>query len=166
MALSIAALFVLFVLFATQLQASPITSTLDGCVHVTDTRLAEASWFANGTFQAVAFDDAVAGCDATISLPVFDVFVFDEDRGADTLRAQLNLLNLPTCGRRQYDLHFYLADGALDPHGLRSLVIDTGVDCATQTPPAPTPVLPRPVPEPPVWLLGAASVCLWAMRYR
>jgi hypothetical protein len=118
-----------FAFMGTTAGASPITATLDGCVKVDDLRLADAEWFAHGTFQAVAFDDWQAGCDTTILTPVHDVYVFDEDRTLDTLTARLNLAVLPTCGRRQYDLHYYLEEGVLDPFGLKSLVIDTGVDC-------------------------------------
>jgi hypothetical protein len=107
----------------------PIAATLEGCVLVTDPRLAEALWFATGTFQAVAFDDPFPGCDTTIAHPVFEPFDFDEDRENNTLKAWIDLSKLPSCGRRQYDVHYYLDFGQLDPMGLRSLVIDTGVEC-------------------------------------
>jgi hypothetical protein len=107
----------------------PITATLEGCVLVTDPLLAEALWSASGTFQAVAFDDPFPGCDTTIAHPVIDPFHFDEDRTNNTLKAWIDLSKLPSCGRRQYDLHYYLDFGQLDPMGLRSLVIDTGVEC-------------------------------------
>ena len=113
--------------------AAPIMGTLDGCVMVNDPRLAGALWSAAGTFQAVAFDDRSPGCEPTIATQINNAFLFDEDRIADTLAARLNLSNLPTCGRRQYDLHFYLADGVLDPFGLKSLVIDTGILCESET---------------------------------
>jgi hypothetical protein len=123
---------VMTVAFSTVMSASsmhPITATLEGCVLVTDPRLAEALWFATGTFQAVAFDDPFPGCDTTIAHPVLEPFHFDEDRENNTLKAWIDLAKLPSCGRRQYDLHYYLDFGQLDPMGLRSLVIDTGVEC-------------------------------------
>jgi hypothetical protein len=132
--------------------ASSITTTLEGCVLTTDPRLAEAMWSAPGSFQAVAFDDEMAGCGSTIRSSVDDPYWFDENRAENTLKAWLNLENLPTCGRRQYDLHYYLDAGLLDPMGLKSLVVDTGVDCYDRnllpqhTPPAqePTPSVPEP----------------------
>lgn len=114
---------------ATHAAAAPITASLEGCVAVGDSRLGDAVWFAHGTFQAVAFDDWQAGCGITILVPVHNVFVFDDDRALNTLTARLDMNSLPTCGRRQYDVHYYLEDGQLDPLGLKSLVIDTGVDC-------------------------------------
>jgi hypothetical protein len=132
--------------------AGLITTTLEGCVTLDDPRLRDATWFSSGTFQAVAFDDPVAGCGTTIAIPVSDPYLFDEDRLADTLTAWLNLHNLPECGRRQYDLHLYLADGVLDPLGLKSLVIDTGVDCEEPPGPPPGPP-PESVPEPAAVLL-------------
>ena len=148
---------------ATPASAHPITATLEGCVLSTDERLAEAVWFATGTFQAVAFDDPVAGCEMTIAQPVLDAYEFEEDRLGDTLTAWLNMANLPTCGRRQYDLHYYLAEGILDPMGLKSLVIDTGVDCVfySITPPAPL----ESVPEPASLVLLAGGLA-WAIRRR
>lgn len=110
--------------------AGPIMATLEGCVSVSDVRLEDASWFASGTFQAVAFDDDEPGCEPTIEHPLLEGYIFDEDRIDNTLTAWLNLENLPHCGRRQYDVHYYLAEGILDPLGLKSLVIDTGVPCA------------------------------------
>ena len=159
--------------------AHPITASLEACVLSTDERLATAVWSAIGTFQAVAFDDPVAGCDPTIANPVLDAYEFDEDRLQNTLVAWLNMSNLPTCGRRQYDLHFYLEEGVLDPMGLKSLVIDTGVNCIGD-PLSPGPLgvpevpgpgsptlhsLPVPVPEPAglVLLVGGIG---WALRAR
>jgi hypothetical protein len=110
--------------------ADPIMATLEGCVSVADVRLEGALWFATGTFQAVAFDDEEPGCAPTIAHPLLEGYIFDEDRIDNTLTAWLNLENLPHCGRRQYDVHYYLADGILDPLGLKSLVIDTGVPCS------------------------------------
>jgi hypothetical protein len=107
----------------------PIAATLEGCVLVTDPRLAEALWSATGTFQAVAFDDPFPGCETTIDQPVVDPFHFAEDRATNTLKAWIDLSKLPTCGRRQYDVHYYLDFDILDPTGLKSLVIDTGVEC-------------------------------------
>ncbi len=120
-----------FVLIATPAFATPITATLDGCVMADDPRLGQATWFAPG-FQAVAFDDPTPGCEPTIYSPISDAYIFDENRVENTLLARLNLDNLPTCGRRQYDLDLYLEDGLLDPMGLRSLVIDTGVACGQE----------------------------------
>jgi hypothetical protein len=160
--------------------AHPITATLEACVLSTDERLATAVWSAIGTFQAVAFDDPVAGCDPTIAHPVLDAYEFDEDRLQNTLVAWLNMSNLPTCGRRQYDLHYYLEEGVLDPMGLKSLVIDTGVNCL-DNPLSPGPLgvpgVPGgagpgsptqhsvPVPEPAglVLLVGGIG---WALRAR
>ena len=124
-------LSVTFGLVAAPSSAHPITATLEGCVVVTDPRLAEALWTATGTFQAVAFDDPFAGCDTTIAHPVLDPYLFDENRFNNTLKAWIDLSKLPSCGRRQYDLHYYLGYGVLDPDGLKSLVIDTGIDCIT-----------------------------------
>ena len=148
---------------ATPASAHPITATVEGCVSSTDERLADAVWFAIGTFQAVAFDDPVAGCEMTIAQPVLDAYEFEEDRLGDTLKAWLNMDNLPTCGRRQYDLHYYLAEGILDPMGLKSLVIDTGVDCVAHpiAPPAPL----ESVPEPASLVLLAGGLG-WALRRR
>ena len=157
--------------------AHPITASLEACVLSTDERLATAVWSAIGTFQAVAFDDPVAGCDPTIADPVLDAYEFDEDRLQNTLVAWLNMSNLPTCGRRQYDLHFYLEEGVLDPMGLKSLVIDTGVNCIGE-PVSPGPLgipgpgsptqhsVPVPVPEPSglVLLVGAIGWALHARR--
>jgi hypothetical protein len=127
-----------------------ITTTLDGCVSLDDIRLVDAKWFAEYTFQAVAFDDDEAGCATTIQHPVLDVYEFVDDRDNNTLLAFLDLEKLPTCGRRQYDLHLYFEGGVLDPMGLKSLVIDTGVDCFVRPPPD-TP--PNGVPEPAALLL-------------
>jgi hypothetical protein len=146
--------------------ASPISTTLEGCVAVTDPRLTNALWSAEGTFQAVAFDDELAGCGTTIKHPVIEPYWFDENRPANTLRAWLRLENLPTCGRRQYDLHYYLEGGLLDPMGLKSLVIDTGVDCDGDDPP---PDDPPPLPEPPatwLWVCGLGLVLYRRMRTR
>ena len=109
------AITILVLLLAASADASPIMATLDGCVTLTDPRLKDASWFSVGTFQAVAFDDPTPGCDPTILSPVSDAFGFNENRVENTLLAWLNLENLPTCGRRQYDLHLYLDAGELDP---------------------------------------------------
>ena len=148
--------------------AHPITASLEGCVLLTDERLAEAVWFATGTFQAVAFDDPAAGCDMTITQPVLDAYEFEEDRLGNTLKASLNMANLPTCGRRQYDVHYYLAEGILDPMGLKSLVIDTGVDCFALSI---VPIVPivsarlESVPEPANLVLLAVGLG-WASRRR
>lgn len=162
MNLLLLAVVALLLLAASPAHTAPIISTLDGCVTLTDPRLAEAAWSATGTFQAVAFDDALAGCDTTIETPISDAFLFDEDRWANTLKATLNLNNVPVCGRRQYDLHFYLDAGVLDPFGLKSLVIDTGIDCGH----APPPVEPPPsVPEPGALLLFSLGAIAWR-RFR
>lgn len=158
-------LLVGLVLIPMRATADVITTTLDGCVSVTDSRLADAQWFAQGTFQAVAFDDDEAGCEMTIAHPVIDAYAFDEDRVENTLTAWLNLQNLPSCGRRQYDLHYYLDDGVLDPFGLKSLVIDTGVDCAAdpvQGPPGPGEIAS--VPEPATLALIVISLELVRRR--
>jgi hypothetical protein len=160
---------------ATPAGAHPITASLEGCVLSNDERLATAVWSAIGTFQAVAFDDPVAGCDPTIANPVLDTYEFDEDRLQNTLMAWLNMSNLPTCGRRQYDLHYYLEEGVLDPLGLKSLVIDTGVNCLDDplSPgPAPgspfQPLVPVPVSEPAglVLLVGGLGWALRALRHK
>jgi hypothetical protein len=174
-----AVLAVVCSLVASPAGAHPITASLEACVLSTDERLATAVWSAIGTFQAVAFDDPVAGCDPTIANPVLDAYEFDEDRLQNTLVAWLNMSNLPTCGRRQYDLHYYLEEGVLDPMGLKSLVIDTGVNClddplspgplgVTGVPGPGSPTLhsvPVPVPEPAglVLLVGGIG---WALRAR
>jgi hypothetical protein len=150
-------------LVAAPTSAHPITAALEGCVVVTDARLAEALWTATGTFQAVAFDDPFAGCDTTIAHPVQDAFLFDENRFDNTLKAWLDLSKLPSCGRRQYDLHHYLGYDVLDPDGLKSLVIDTGVDCITfsQEPPD------NHVPEPSSFALVACGfVAVFWLRAR
>lgn len=144
--------------------ADPITTTLEGCVSVDDARLLSARWSAAGTFQAVAFDTAASGCAPTIDRPVHEAYLFDEDRQGNTLTAWLDLANLPACGRRQYDLHMYLDDGVLDPFGLKSLVVDTGVDCVTPE------AMPRAgaqgsshrVPEPSRGSLLSAGVLAWS----
>jgi hypothetical protein len=152
-----------------------ITTTLEGCVAVTDARLADARWFANGTFRAVAFDDDTAGCDPTIADQIQGAYLFDEDRIANTLEAWLNLDNLPRCGRRQYDLHLYLDNGVLDPMGLKSLVIDTGIDCPQPfdgsglAPDAASDAAPTPaaVPEPgTLGLVAVGASYLWSRRRR
>ncbi len=158
-----------FVLIASPAFAASITSTLDACVMVDDSRLAQAVWFAPGTFQAVAFDDPIPGCDPTIFTQIRDAYIFDENRLEDTLLARLNLDNLPTCGRRQYDLHLYLSEGMLDPMGLKSLVIDTGVACgqagagggASLGSTLNTPVA---VPEPGALLLTAGALVFGRLR--
>jgi hypothetical protein len=158
----------------------PITASLEACVSSTDERLATAVWSAIGTFQAVAFDDPEAGCDPTIANPVLDAYDFDEDRLQNTLVAWLNMSNLPTCGRRQYDLHYYLEEGVLDPFGLKSLVIDTAVNCVGNplsplpagVPGVPGPgspsqhLVPVPVSEPAglVLVLGGIGWALHARR--
>lgn len=109
--------------------AGPITASLEGCVMLDDPQLATATWFASGTFQAVAFHDPLPGCDQTITDPLAGAYTFDENRAADTLTAWLNPKALPTCGRVQYDLHAYVAFDVLDPMGLKSLVVDTGITC-------------------------------------
>lgn len=151
-----------FALIAGTVAASPIAATLEGCVLVTDPRLVEALWSASGTFQAVAFDDPFAGCDMTIAHPVVDPFHFDENREANTLKAWIDLSRLPSCGRRQYDLHYYLSFGELDPFGLKSLVIDTGIDCIefSRHP-------PHHVPEPSgLALVMCGIVCAQLLRSR
>jgi hypothetical protein len=148
---------------ARPVSATPISATLEGCVLVTDPRLSEAVWFAEGTFQAVAFDDVMAGCGTTVAHPVADAFRFDEDRIHNRLTAWLNLSNLPACGRRQYDLHYYLDAGVLDPFGLKSLVVDTGIDC--EIGPVPTPPNGR-VPEPPIVVLVMSGLAIVALRRR
>lgn len=110
--------------------AGPITATLEGCVSVSDPRLASAFWSASGTFTAVAFDEETPGCAATIAHAVRDAYEFEDNRAQDSLAAWLDMSNLPVCGRRQYDLQPYLAAGGLDEWGLKSLVIDTGIACA------------------------------------
>ena len=160
-----AVLAVAYGFLATPASAHPITASLEGCVLSTDERLAAAVWFAIGTFQAVAFDDPAAGCEMTITQPVLDAYEFEEDRLANTLEASLNMANLPTCGRRQYDLHYYLAEGILDPMGLKSLVIDTGVDCfALSIVPIVSARLES-VPEPASLVLLAGGLG-WAIRRR
>jgi hypothetical protein len=161
-----AVLAVAYGFLATPASAHPITASLEGCVLSTDERLAAAVWFAIGTFQAVAFDDPAAGCEMTITQPVLDAYEFEEDRLANTLKASLNMANLPTCGRRQYDLHYYLAEGILDPMGLKSLVIDTGVDCfALSIVPIVAPARLESVPEPASLVLLAGGLG-WAIRRR
>jgi hypothetical protein len=118
-----------FLLPAQPASAGPITASLEGCVMLDDSQLATATWFASGTFQAVAFHDPLPGCDQTITDALAGAYTFDENRAADTLRASLNPNALPTCGRVQYDLHAYLAFDVLDPMGLKSLVVDTGIAC-------------------------------------
>jgi hypothetical protein len=152
-----------FSLIAVPAFASPISATLEGCVLVTDPRLAEALWEASGTFQAVAFDDPFAGCETTIDTRVRDPFIFDENRVENTLKAWIDMSNLPTCGRRQYDLHYYLDFGELDPMGLKSLVVDTGVDCITFSRQPPNGVVPEP---PAVALLLTGLVVIVFLRTR
>jgi hypothetical protein len=158
-----AVLAVAYGFLATPASAHPITASLEGCVSSTDERLAEAVWFAIATFQAVAFDDPDAGCDMTITRPVLDAYEFEEDRLNNTLKAWLNMSNLPTCGRRQYDLHYYLEEGILDPMGLKSLVIDTGVDCFAHSIGSSAHL--ESVPEP-VNLVLLAGGLGWALRRR
>jgi hypothetical protein len=164
--LATAVLAVAYGILAAPAGAHPITASLEGCVLSTDERLAEAVWFATGTFQAVAFDDPDAGCAMTITRPVLDAYEFEEDRLGNTLTAWLNMANLPACGRRQYDLHYYLAEGILDPMGLKSLVIDTGVDCiAFSMAPIAPPARVESVPEPASLVLLAGGLG-WAIRRR
>lgn len=152
--------------------ADPIAATLEGCVDVTDPRLAEASWFAYGTYQAVAFDDDAPGCEATIARQVHDTYTFVDEGEGDlrSLLARLTGENLPTCGRRQYDVHFYLAGGLLDPFGLKSLVIDTGIWCTGAVVDLSTE--PRdpggPVREPPLGVLVLVTIgaSLFMLRRR
>jgi hypothetical protein len=149
--------------------AGTVAATLEGCVLVSDLRLPDARWFSPGTFQAVAFDDPKSGCAPTITLPVLGAYEFDENRVENTLAAWLDLDDLPTCGRRQYDVQLYLEDGVLDPMGLRSLVIDTGVDCeddgtgaltVLEKPPAPANVPHVPEPATLVLVTTAAAACV------
>jgi hypothetical protein len=145
---------------AANVSADPIAATLEGCVSVTDARLLDASWFASGTFQAVAFHDPEPGCEATIlwAIDPTDAYRFEEDRAENTLLAQLNLARLPSCGRVQYDLHAYLDAGLLDPFGLKSLVVDTGLACAPESPLEPP--RRREVSEP-LGILMMAYGALW-----
>ena len=157
--------------------AGPITASLQGCVSVHDPALASALWTATGTFQAVAFDEGTPGCAPTIAHPVSAAYEFDDDRANDALEAWIRMSMLPVCGRRQYDLQPYLDNGGLDPAGLKSLVVDTGIACGgTLTPvnltsPVTSPVTSRAgssssVPEPTaVSLLGLSSV-LWVLKNR
>jgi len=153
--------------------AGPITASLQGCVSVHDPALASAMWTATGTFQAVAFDEGTPGCAPTIAHPVSAAYEFDDDRANDTLEAWIRMSMLPVCGRRQYDLQPYLDNGGLDPAGLKSLVVDTGIACGGTLTPANliSTVTSRAgsyssVPEPtPVSLLGLSSV-LWVLRNR
>jgi hypothetical protein len=154
-------LILALVLLPTLAQAEPIiASTVQGCVTLAD--LAGARWFAQGTMQIVAFDDDQAGCEPTIQYPVMDAYAFDEDRIGNTLTAWVNLFVLPACGRRQYDVELYGLGGVLLPLTMRSLVLDTGIDCVSGeglTPEDP----PRGVPEPGIVAL-LVMAAIWRLR--
>ena len=142
-----------FLWMASVADASPITTLTTGCVErpLVPTTF---SWSHTSHFQAVVFHDPIASCDETIfqrtdSLLHFEVD-YDEARG---LRVKTDSRDFPACGRLQFDMHTYLANGTLDPSGLVSLVVNMNSDCSldlnTPTGPGPDhPTVTNPVPEP------------------
>lgn len=106
-----------------------VQASSEGCIGLAD--FAGADWLAVGSLQAVAFHDPQPGCAPTIKNAIRpgDFFEYDDDRLAGTIRALVRPDVIPRCGRVQIDVERYVAPGMLDPLSLRSLVIDTGVEC-------------------------------------
>jgi hypothetical protein len=154
-----ARILALALLMASPVAAEPIMATLDGCVHVSDPRLATARWSAIGTFSTAAFRDDRAGCAPTIEQGMSG-FDFDEDRLANTLTAWIRPSSLPICGRVQYDAQVWM-DGVPVDGTLKALVVDSGVDCGPGL--LPTPELPN-VSEP--WTLGLLAMGVYWNRRR
>jgi hypothetical protein len=127
----------------------------------------------------VAFWDPTAGCDPTIAIPIVLHEWIPNFDGTGGLMTVAHPELFPTCGRIQFDAHSYLGlTGLLDPMGLVSLVVNTGIDCRTDPfagggddknggggnePQGPPPGVPEP---PGVWLvtLGLAAFLAYGMR--
>ena len=153
----------------TTASASPILATASGCVD-RPAAPTEFAWSHNDHFQAVVFHDPVAGCDETIYRRTDELLEFHvnfDDHGG--LRVTSDSRRLPTCGRLQFDMQTYLANGTLNPMGLVSLVVNLGSNCVTQpliplVPPAPP--QPVPAPEPASITLFAAGLAVLLTRLR
>ena len=150
---------------AAPLQAAPISASVWGCVTVLPE--GAATWISTEHFQFVAFWDAVSGCEPTIAHPVVLHEWLENFDGAGGLKVQALQSLVPKCGRVQFDAHAYLGGPnlILDPFGLVSLVLDTGVDCEV----LPTPPI-RPfggqLPETDtLWLIGIGAALTMARVY-
>lgn len=146
--------------------AAPITATASGCVE-NPASPTSFVWTHAEHFQAVVFHDPVAGCEATIYSRVDGLLEFTVDYdGHGGLRVTSDSGMLPSCGRLQFDMQKYLANGTLDPFGLVSLVVNLGADCVAQ-PPLPTvpPVPPIPAPEPGTLVLVASGAAVLLARH-
>jgi len=128
----------------------------------------------------VAFWDPTAGCDPTIAIPIVLHEWIPNFDGTGGLKTVAHPELFPTCGRIQFDAHSYLGlANLLDPTGLVSLVVNTGIDCRTDpfndkdtggggggggvVNPQGVPGVPEP---PGVWLLsiGIAAFLAYSMR--
>lgn len=127
-------LVVILLAAASSAAAGPITPTIQGCVSASSLGVGQAKWTAPEHFQMVAFWDPVAGCDPTIAIPiVLHEWISNYD-GTGGLMTVAHPESFPACGRIQFDAQSYLGQGAvLDPMGLVSLMVDTGIDCAGRT---------------------------------
>ncbi len=103
------------------LMATAITAPLQGCVQAS-TLLQPLTWSAPSHLVYGQYRDPKSGCDPTVDL--FDHVLLTSETVFGFSTAVLDPRSLPTCGRVQLDFE---SPGTKD--SLRSLVIDTGVDC-------------------------------------
>jgi hypothetical protein len=152
----------------TTASATPILATASGCVDRPATPT-EFAWSHNDHFQAVVFHDPLAGCDETIYRRTDELLEWHVNfDGQGGLRVTSDSRRLPTCGRLQFDMQTYLANGMLNPMGMVSLVVNLGSNCGTQPllplpPIAPPPV---PAPEPATMTLFATGLAVLLTKLR